>query len=177
RRRHTRSKRDWSSDVCSSDLYFWLFFMLKCNQHTFLLKKIIIRRIIMLKTIFIFSSLIFILTACNNSIDKEIIEEKAKEIVINCHDSDVGEVDVIYVVDKYEKYIDKEITEEKAKEIVINFHDSDVGEVDVISVVDKSEKYIIKWENDPLEEGTDSVNKTTGELKTIESSRGSCEWK
>src|SRR5699024_4873605 len=140
RRRHTRSKRDWSSDVCSSDLYFWLFFMLKCNQHTFLLKKIIIRRIIMRKTIFIFSSLIFILTACNNSIDKEITEEKSKEIVINCHDSDVREVDVI-------------------------------------SVVDKSEKYIIKWENDPLEEGTDSVNKTTGELKTIESSRGSCEWK
>src|SRR5699024_12022082 len=23
RRRHTRSKRDWSSDVCSSDLQFW----------------------------------------------------------------------------------------------------------------------------------------------------------
>src|SRR5207249_7335263 len=23
RRRHTRSKRDWSSDVCSSDLYLW----------------------------------------------------------------------------------------------------------------------------------------------------------
>src|SRR5437868_8059984 len=23
RRRHTRSKRDWSSDVCSSDLYPW----------------------------------------------------------------------------------------------------------------------------------------------------------
>src|SRR5699024_12036898 len=23
RRRHTRSKRDWSSDVCSSDLYFY----------------------------------------------------------------------------------------------------------------------------------------------------------
>src|SRR5699024_12211674 len=23
RRRHTRSKRDWSSDVCSSDLYVW----------------------------------------------------------------------------------------------------------------------------------------------------------
>src|SRR5690625_2559797 len=81
--------------------------MLKCNQHTFLLKKIIIRRIIMRKTIFIFSSLIFILTACNNSIDKEITEEKAKEIVINCHDSDVGEVDVISVVDKSEKYIIK----------------------------------------------------------------------
>src|SRR5699024_11863982 len=25
RRRHTRSKRDWSSDVCSSDLFFFLF--------------------------------------------------------------------------------------------------------------------------------------------------------
>src|SRR5699024_11655881 len=24
RRRHTRSKRDWSSDVCSSDLIIWL---------------------------------------------------------------------------------------------------------------------------------------------------------
>src|SRR5207249_4717899 len=24
RRRHTRSKRDWSSDVCSSDLYVWI---------------------------------------------------------------------------------------------------------------------------------------------------------
>src|SRR5207247_7724547 len=24
--RHTRSTRDWSSDVCSSDLPFWLFF-------------------------------------------------------------------------------------------------------------------------------------------------------
>src|SRR5690625_5457067 len=113
--------------------------MLKCNQHTFLLKKIIIRRIIMRKTIFIFSSLIFILTACNNSIEKEITEEKAKEIVINCHDSEVGEVDDI-------------------------------------SVVDKSEKYISKWENDTLEDGTDSGNKTTDEQKTIEYSRGSSEW-
>src|SRR5699024_11240115 len=25
RRRHTRSKRDWSSDVCSSDLAWWSF--------------------------------------------------------------------------------------------------------------------------------------------------------
>src|SRR5699024_11645812 len=25
RRRHTRSKRDWSSDVCSSDLFFYPF--------------------------------------------------------------------------------------------------------------------------------------------------------
>src|SRR5437868_8758502 len=24
RRRHTRSKRDWSSDVCSSDLSWWM---------------------------------------------------------------------------------------------------------------------------------------------------------
>src|SRR5699024_11596696 len=28
RRRHTRSKRDWSSDVCSSDLVFSLLFLL-----------------------------------------------------------------------------------------------------------------------------------------------------
>src|SRR5699024_11303854 len=28
RRRHTRSKRDWSSDVCSSDLFFSHFYML-----------------------------------------------------------------------------------------------------------------------------------------------------
>src|SRR5699024_12654580 len=27
RRRHTRSKRDWSSDVCSSDLYLFTFLM------------------------------------------------------------------------------------------------------------------------------------------------------
>src|SRR5207249_5538561 len=26
RRRHTSSKRDWSSDVCSSDLFAWRFF-------------------------------------------------------------------------------------------------------------------------------------------------------
>src|SRR5699024_12199145 len=26
RRRHTRSKRDWSSDVCSSDLIMWALF-------------------------------------------------------------------------------------------------------------------------------------------------------
>src|SRR3712207_8638439 len=25
RRRHTRYWRDWSSDVCSSDLYLWIF--------------------------------------------------------------------------------------------------------------------------------------------------------
>src|SRR5699024_11601783 len=30
RRRHTRSKRDWSSDVCSSDLFTWI--KTKCLQ-------------------------------------------------------------------------------------------------------------------------------------------------
>src|SRR5699024_11763240 len=29
RRRHTRSKRDWSSDVCSSDLYIRIWFMFR----------------------------------------------------------------------------------------------------------------------------------------------------
>src|SRR5699024_11837784 len=37
RRRHTRSKRDWSSDVCSSDLCCWFIgnnnFRLTCNRH------------------------------------------------------------------------------------------------------------------------------------------------
>src|SRR6266536_2006702 len=31
RRRHTRSTRDWSSDVCSSDLSSWAEFMLHSN--------------------------------------------------------------------------------------------------------------------------------------------------
>src|SRR5699024_11888840 len=35
RRRHTRSKRDWSSDVCSSDLYFNLFIERK-NKYGFI---------------------------------------------------------------------------------------------------------------------------------------------
>src|SRR5699024_11685385 len=33
RRRHTRSKRDWSSDVCSSDLK-WVRFHVKANGET-----------------------------------------------------------------------------------------------------------------------------------------------
>src|SRR5699024_11253339 len=32
RRRHTRSKRDWSSDVCSSDLYLLLLGFLRHKQ-------------------------------------------------------------------------------------------------------------------------------------------------
>src|SRR5699024_11659123 len=44
RRRHTRSKRDWSSDVCSSDLYFrillipvfaWLYLQAETSQECF----------------------------------------------------------------------------------------------------------------------------------------------
>src|SRR5207249_6889260 len=38
RRRHTRSKRDWSSDVCSSDLFqcsmFNCHFVMTANTHT-----------------------------------------------------------------------------------------------------------------------------------------------
>src|SRR5699024_11913258 len=33
RRRHTRSKRDWSSDVCSSDLFSPLFYMGSIDLH------------------------------------------------------------------------------------------------------------------------------------------------
>lgn len=36
----------------------------------------------------------------------------------------------------------------------------------------KSNKYIIHWEIDPIEEGTDSINKKTGKIKMIKSSRG-----
>src|SRR5438067_4083084 len=32
RRRHTRSKRDWSSDVCSSDLLVAIFWMFQVDQ-------------------------------------------------------------------------------------------------------------------------------------------------
>src|SRR5699024_11955809 len=35
RRRHTRSKRDWSSDVCSSDLViYYLFYMADVKEKT-----------------------------------------------------------------------------------------------------------------------------------------------
>src|SRR5699024_11712561 len=33
RRRHTRSKRDWSSDVCSSDLKWLLHFLNHTQEH------------------------------------------------------------------------------------------------------------------------------------------------
>src|SRR5699024_11491468 len=33
RRRHTRSKRDWSSDVCSSDLVYLIETVLSWNQY------------------------------------------------------------------------------------------------------------------------------------------------
>src|SRR5699024_11780705 len=39
RRRHTRSKRDWSSDVCSSDLYSLISITLLC---LYLLKPLFI---------------------------------------------------------------------------------------------------------------------------------------
>src|SRR5699024_12136370 len=38
RRRHTRSKRDWSSDVCSSDLD--AVFMTKEQKHAFIVKEV-----------------------------------------------------------------------------------------------------------------------------------------
>lgn len=95
---------------------------------------------IMRKILIMFLSSFFILSACSNSTNIEITEEEAKEIVINCHSSDIGEIDIV-------------------------------------SVVTKPNKFIIIWENEPLEEGVDSINKKTGKLKTIESSHGSCEWK
>ena len=71
----------------------------------------------------------------------------------------------------------KSVTEEEAKEIVIDCHSGDVGEINIVSVVTKKDVYVVKWENEPLKEGVDSVDKKTGKLKMIESSHGSCEWK
>lgn len=84
---------------------------------------------------------------------------------------------LIFILTACTHSTNKEITEEEAKEIVINCHAGDVGDIDIVSVVTESDKYIVKWENEPLEEGVDSINKKTGDLKTIESSHGSCEWK
>src|SRR5699024_12073216 len=36
RRRHTMSKRDWSSDVCSSDLTVYLFFEMRLKKSDYL---------------------------------------------------------------------------------------------------------------------------------------------
>src|SRR5699024_11633993 len=40
RRQHTRSKRDWSSDVCSSDLFISLIFLPSSTKPICLYKKI-----------------------------------------------------------------------------------------------------------------------------------------
>lgn len=70
-----------------------------------------------------------------------------------------------------------DITEEDAKDMVIEEHCREAGEVEIISVMNQSNKYIIKWENELIEEGIDSVHKKSGKLKMIESTRGSCEWR
>src|SRR5690625_483550 len=69
------------------------------------------------------------------------------------------------------------LTEEEAKQIVMDEHQRDVGEVEIISVITKDDKFIIEWKNDPIEEGIDSINAKTGKLKSIESTRGYCEWR
>src|SRR5699024_11595163 len=44
RRRHTRSKRDWSSDVCSSDLSIEnltdLYYLMNARKHSYLVFKV-----------------------------------------------------------------------------------------------------------------------------------------
>src|SRR5690606_40162983 len=45
RRRHTRFSRDWSSDVCSSDLYFWLTSPIT-NHHLLLARLLASARIV-----------------------------------------------------------------------------------------------------------------------------------
>lgn len=73
----------------------------------------------------------------------------------------------------------EEITEADAKQIIIDERSRECcGEAEIISVVSKSDKYVIRWEIESIyEKGTDSVNKKTGELKSIELNRGACQIK
>lgn len=76
-------------------------------------------------------------------------------------------------------YSDEEITEEKAKQIIIDERSRECCEdAEVLSVTSKSNTYVVYWEIPSIDEkGKDSINKKNGEIKTIESSRGSCKWK
>lgn len=70
-----------------------------------------------------------------------------------------------------------DMTEEKAIDMVKEEHAREEGAVEIISVLDRDGKYLIHWEIDPIMEGMDSVDQTTGKLKQVESSVGTCEWK
>lgn len=74
---------------------------------------------------------------------------------------------------------DGKITEEEAKQIIIDEQSKECcGDAEIISIDSKSETYIIEWEISSIyERGIDSVDKNNGKIKTIESSRGACQWK
>jgi len=69
------------------------------------------------------------------------------------------------------------VTEEIAVDMVKEEHTRDEGDVEIVSVLDRDGKYLIHWEIDPIMEGMDSIDQTTGKLKHVESSVGTCEWK
>ncbi len=72
---------------------------------------------------------------------------------------------------------DQPVTENQAKQLVVDEHDRSGGTVDIVSISTEEDKYIIAWEIDPISEGKDSVDKETGQLKMIESSHGTCQWR
>lgn len=73
----------------------------------------------------------------------------------------------------------EEITEEKAKQMIIEEHFKDCcSEPEIVSIDSTEETYVIEWQIPSIYEfGTDSVHKKTGKIRTIQSSRGACEWK
>lgn len=77
------------------------------------------------------------------------------------------------------QFAGEELTKEEAKQIIIAEHSKECcGEAEILSIDSTDETYVIEWQISSIYEfGTDSVNKKTGKLKTIQSSRGACEWK
>lgn len=71
---------------------------------------------------------------------------------------------------------DVQITEEEAMKMVEEAHARDDKDIEILSVSSESDKFIIQWEIEPIQEGKDSVDRETGEIKAIESSTGTCKW-
>src|SRR5690606_39804258 len=57
RRRHTRFSRDWSSDVCSSDLAFYLFFVSRTGDARVV--AVVARHVVIADWIFTATTIVF----------------------------------------------------------------------------------------------------------------------
>src|SRR5699024_11464247 len=87
RRRHTCSKRDWSSDVCSSDLYFCHSLVNTLNKlkHCYL-PRFLVQSLLsaMLAKLLKFKSLRSILACCNRIIARTTYST-CKSCFLYCH--------------------------------------------------------------------------------------------